>query len=143
MPRFIYCYAECHYAECCHSVFHYAECRYALWRYSECHCASCHYAECRYAECCFVMLNVVVPLTKPIWATAKLEENFIQFIFVEFNFYCNKLECLSLKRMIFEANSAYWVNKLFDTRFLSWATCIYGSYYYMNTILGLMINICF
>jgi len=29
---FLYCYAECHYAEC-----RYAECHYADCRYAECH----------------------------------------------------------------------------------------------------------
>jgi hypothetical protein len=35
VSRFIYCYAECNYAECCHT-------------------------ECRFAECCF-MLNFKAP----------------------------------------------------------------------------------
>jgi hypothetical protein len=46
MSRFIYCYAECHSAEC-----HYAEGRYAECHYAECHYAEGRYAECHYAEC--------------------------------------------------------------------------------------------
>jgi hypothetical protein len=38
---FIYCYAECHYAECLYAEFRYAECRYAEFRYAECR------SECR------------------------------------------------------------------------------------------------
>ncbi len=32
MSRFIYCYAECRYAECRHAEWRYAECHYAEWR---------------------------------------------------------------------------------------------------------------
>jgi hypothetical protein len=42
VSRFIYRYAECHYAG-----FRYAECGYAEYRYAECRYAECHYAECR------------------------------------------------------------------------------------------------
>ncbi len=42
MSRFIYCHAECHYAE-----RRYAECHYAERRYAECRYAEWYYAECR------------------------------------------------------------------------------------------------
>jgi len=55
----IYCYAECHYAECL-----YAECRYAQYHYAECHYAQYNYAECRYAQCCKVS---ALSLTYKYW----------------------------------------------------------------------------
>ncbi len=34
MSHYIYCYAECRYAECCYAERHYAECRYAERRFA-------------------------------------------------------------------------------------------------------------
>jgi hypothetical protein len=39
---FIYCYADCHFADCQCAKFRHDNCRYA-----ECRCAECHYPECR------------------------------------------------------------------------------------------------
>ena len=38
----VYCYAECHYAECRYAGCHYAECRFAEYPYAECRFAECH-----------------------------------------------------------------------------------------------------
>ncbi len=50
MSRFIYCYTECHYAECSYGECHYAECSYGECHYAECHCAECHYTKCHGAQ---------------------------------------------------------------------------------------------
>jgi len=46
VSRFIYYYAECHYAE-----LRYAECLYAECRYAECLYTECRYAEYRSGPC--------------------------------------------------------------------------------------------
>ncbi len=47
MSRFIYFYAECHYADCHHAEWCYADCHHAEWRYAEWCYAECHYTDCR------------------------------------------------------------------------------------------------
>jgi hypothetical protein len=51
LSHFIYCYAECHHAECHIADFRYAECHFEDFHYAECHYVECHYAECHYAYC--------------------------------------------------------------------------------------------
>ncbi len=55
VSRFIYWYAECHYAE-----FLYAECHYAECHFAECHYAECRYAKCHYAECQDAQLIAII-----------------------------------------------------------------------------------
>jgi len=50
VSRYIYCYAECHFADYHYAECHYGECHYAEYHYAECHYAECHYAECRGAN---------------------------------------------------------------------------------------------
>ncbi len=60
MLHFIYCYAECHYAECgilfivmLNVIMQSAVTLYVILqcRYADCHYAKCRYAERHYAEC--------------------------------------------------------------------------------------------
>ncbi len=50
---FIYCYSECHYAQCRNDEYRYAKCRYAKCRNDVYRYAECRYAKCRYAQCCY------------------------------------------------------------------------------------------
>ncbi len=61
MLRFIYCYADCRYAEC-----HLVRCYVFIYCYAECVVmlsviVQCHYAECLYAGCC--ILFIVMPMS--------------------------------------------------------------------------------
>jgi hypothetical protein len=68
VSRFIYYYADCHYAECSYDKRHYGKCHYA-----ECSYAEYRYSECHYAECS--LLSVGVPLR--VLAFIHNFENFI------------------------------------------------------------------
>jgi len=38
----LYCYSECHYAECRYDNFCYAECHYAKFKFTHCRYIACH-----------------------------------------------------------------------------------------------------
>ncbi len=68
MSQYIYCDAECHYAECRYAEWRYAECRYAEWRYAECRYAVCRSATWHPCKSIYHnILNIFVNATRDFY----------------------------------------------------------------------------